>query len=621
MKTSRLLTASLLGASALTFAAPAQAQRVDRIVGFGDSYADSGNAFALIGTNPYLPIYPQNRFSSGLNYIDLLADTLDVPLDNFAIGGATTGYNNVALGLGPGFSFEVDQFLGVGAQSPVFPTTSSFDENDLVAVSIGGNDGRAYQQGGGTVGGAATAAATSVAQATYNLDRLVGAGARNISFLAGDTSRLPEVNFYPDPATAADVRAAFSASFASGIQDTLAGYAADGVMVHYLDLNLVLDNVLANPAAYGITNGIACPSFPPPAGPVLDPAYATCIINASGYMFYGDQLHLTQDGYAIIAQYVAAQLTAPLVLQAPADVGLDVARQFGRTLTTRMDTGSPRDGDTTEGLKFFIVGDGYGRHLDAGERNLDYRASGVGATAGVQFGFGTGVAGLAINYSKPKANFTSDAADVDSRSIQLGGYAGFGIAGAFVQGYAGYGWDKHDLKRAGVVEGMDADPKGHHFLIGAKGGYLMPMGIFRVGPVIALDYTKAKVDGYTESGDPALTLHVESQSYKSLRGSAGIEVRGDFEGGGVQLRPFASAMVEKDLAGDERTVRFAQTASPTIVNSFELSDASKKAYARFSAGFGAAILTGVSLDIAGSATVGKDQGEEASAHVGLRIGF
>ena len=616
----RLLTASLLAATALTFATPAAAQRVDRVVGFGDSYADSGNAFALIGANPYFPIYPQNRFSSGLNYIDLLANSLDVPLDNFAIGGATTGYNNVALGFGPGFSYEVDQFLGAGAQNPIFPTTSTFNATDLVAVSIGGNDGRAYQQGGGTVLGASAAAATSVAQASGNLDRLVAAGAPTISFLAGDTSRLPEVGYYPDPAGAAAVRAAFSSAFAGGIQNTLSGYAADGVIVHYLDLNAVLDSVLANPGAYGIS-ALACPSFPPPAGPVVDPAYATCIINASGYMFYGDQLHLTQDGYAIIARYVAAQLTAPLLLQAPGDVGLDVARQFGRTLTTRMDSGSPRDGDTADGLKFFIVGDGYARHLNAGERNLDYRASGVGATGGVEYGFGTGVAGVAINYSKPKANFTSDAADVDSRSIQVGGYAGFGLGGAFAQGYAGYGWDKHDLKRAGVVEGMKADPKGHHFLIGAKGGYLMPVGAVRVGPALALDYAKAKVDGYTESGDPALTLNVGSQSYKSLRGSAGIEVRSDFEGGGVQLRPFASAMVEKDFSGDERTLRFAQTSAPTIVNSFALSDASKKAYGRFSAGFGAAILSGVSLDVAGSATIGKDQGEETSAHVGLRIGF
>jgi phospholipase/lecithinase/hemolysin len=58
----RLLTASLLAATALTFATPAAAQRVDRVVGFGDSYADRGNAFALSGSNPDFPIYPQNRF-------------------------------------------------------------------------------------------------------------------------------------------------------------------------------------------------------------------------------------------------------------------------------------------------------------------------------------------------------------------------------------------------------------------------------------------------------------------------------------------------------------------------------------------------------------------------------
>ena len=51
------------------------------------------------------------------------------------------------------------------------------------------------------------------------------------------------------------------------MQNTLAGYAANGVVVHYLDLNRVLDQIAANPAAYGITNGLNCPTFPPPFGP------------------------------------------------------------------------------------------------------------------------------------------------------------------------------------------------------------------------------------------------------------------------------------------------------------------------------------------------------------------
>ena len=601
MARSPVFVASLLAASALGFAAPAQAQRVDQIVAFGDSYADDDNALQLGLIPPaFQPLYPTGRFSGGTNYVDTLSDLLDAPVENFAIGGARAN---------PDFLFEVNTFLA-GGGGGVFPTvTPSFEEGDLVTVSIGGNDARAYGSlPGASIAGAPAAAAPAIAAATTGLDALVAAGAPTISFLAGDTGRLPEIAGNP---AAAAIRSAFSSAFNTGMQTTLAGYAADGVIVHYLDLNLLLDNVIADPTAYGITNGLACPAFPDP----------TCLVNSSGYLFYGDLLHLTSDGFAIVGQYIAVQLEAPLVLQGASDLSLDVARQFGRTLTTRMDLGSPRDGDTLDGLKFFVVGDGYSRKLSAGPRNEAYRSSGVGVTAGAEYGFGIGVAGLAVNYSRPKLNFGNDNAENEAKTIQLGGYGGFGIGGAFAQGYAGYGWNKHDIDRAGVVEDMEADPKGHHFIAGAKAGYLMPWGSVRVGPVIALDYAKAKVDGYTEDGDPALTLNVDSLSYSSLRGSVGIELRGDFGGGGVQLRPYASAAVEKDFTGDERTIHFAQTSAPIIVNHFALEDASKSAYGRFALGFSAQILANVSLDAGGSATIGKDQGEETSAQVGFRFGF
>ena len=72
-------------------------------------------------------------------------------------------------------------------------------------------------------------------------------------------------------------------------------------------------------------------------------------------------------------------------------MGLDVAHQFGRTLTSADGhSAAPRDGDMPEGLKFFVVGDGYSRKLDAGQTNEDYRSSGVGVTAGAEYGFGIG---------------------------------------------------------------------------------------------------------------------------------------------------------------------------------------------------------------------------------------
>ena len=619
MTNRHVFVASLLAASALGFAAPAQAQRVERIVAFGDSYADDGNLFQILGIAPQPP-FATGRFSGGSNYVDTLGSLLNVPIDNFAIGGALTDNRNTntpgplpAPQL-PGFVTEWNAYLAGGGG--VFPTVSgTFDEDDLIAVSVGGNDARVYQTGSaglalppGTLAGAPAAATASAAFATTGLNALVAAGAQNISFLAGNTALLPEIA--GDPAAQA-IRNAYSTTFNTAMQSTLAGYAADGVIVHYLDGTLLLNQVAANLSDYGLV-GLACPALPS----------TSCIADPSQkFLFYYDQLHLTSAGFAIVGRYIAAQLEAPLVLQGASDLSLDVAHQFGRTLTTRMDLGSPRDGDTFNGLRVFLVGDGYSRKLSAGPRNEAYRSSGVGLTAGAEYGFGTGVAGLAVNYSRPKINFGNDNAENEARSIQLGGYAGFAIAGGFAEGYAGYGWNKHDIDRAGVVEDMEADPKGHHFIAGAKGGYLFPLGSVRFGPVVALDYAKAKVDGYTEDGDPVLNLNVASLSYSSMRGSLGVELRGDFAGGGVQLRPYASAAIEKDFTGDDRTIHFAQTSAPTIVNGFALEDGSKKAYGRIAGGFSAEILTNVSLDAGGSATIGKNQGEENSAQVGVRVGF
>ena len=608
---SRAIATALVAATALTaFAAPAAAQQIDRIVAFGDSYADDDNFLALAGIPPASTvIYPTGRFSGGTNYVDTLGEILQVPINNFAIGGARADNTNQNNPVNWGFTYEVDQFLNIGVQSTVFPTTTApFNEGDLVTISIGGNDARNYQLTGGLLAGAPAAAAVAAAAATGNLNRLVAAGAPTISFLAGDTGRLPEI--LSNPAGAA-IRSTFSATFNTSLQGTLSGYAANGVIVHYLDLNRMLDNISANPAAFGITNGLVCPIFPNP----------TCVANSSGYLFYGDALHLTSGGFDIVAKYVAAQLTAPLTLQAPSESGMNVGQQFGRTLTSRLDLSAPRDGDMPEGMHVYIVGDAYSRTIDGSRGNQPFDSDSVGITAGVDYGFGSGVVGVAANYSKPKSNFETGAADVEADSIQLGVYAGFGLGGAFVQGYAGYGWDKHDIERRGVVEGMSASPDGNHWIAGAKAGYLMSLGDVRIGPVAGLDYARVRVDGYTENGDPALTLNVGSTRSNSLRGSIGAELRGDFAGGGIQLRPYGALVLEKELSGGNRSVSFSQTSAPIIVNHFDFENVSKKAYGRGTVGATARIFTGIHLDAGISMTAGKDQGNETSGHLGLKASF
>ena len=573
-KTARL---ALAAATALTaFIAPASAQQVDRIVAFGDSYADDDNFFQLAGISPAsTTVYATGRFSGGTNYIDTLGQILQVPIDNFAIGGARAGIGNQNNPLTWGFTYEVDQFLGVGTQSAVFPTTNIFAPNDLLTVSIGGNDARAYQLGGGTLAGAPAAALVAAGQATGYLNRLVAAGAPTISFLAGDTGRLPEIAASP---TGAAIRTSFSTTFNNNLQGTLAGYANNGVIVHYLDLGQVLNNISAQPTAYGITSGLVCPAFPNP----------TCVTNSSGYLFYGDALHLTSDGFAIVARYVAAQLDAPLTLQAPSEAAMNVGQQFGRTLTSRLDVSAPRDGDMPEGMHAYIVGDAYSRSVDSTLANQPFSIDSVGATAGVDYGFGSGVIGIAANYSRPRVKFGTDAADLKAHSMQIGAYAGFGVAGGFAQGYL---------------------------------GYLMNMGAVRVGPVAGLDYVRAKVDSYTETGDPALTLNVSSTKVNSLRGNLGAELRGDFGGDGIQFRPYIALVAEKEMNSSGRSVAFSQTDAPLIVNQFGFESVSRKIYGRGTIGASARIFGGTSIDAGISMTGGKKQGNETSGHLGLRVGF
>ena len=641
----RRVVRCLLSASAVGLAvapAPAAAQQIDRIVAFGDSYADTGIAIDTMLGDPLAPadlkallstLYPTGRFSGGTNYVDTLSDILNVPVENYAVGGALAGTFPVPFGTGAsnntncgpgvvagspaicpkGFAYEANQFLGIGAQDPLFPTGSgpTFDESDLVVISVGGNDARYYQQNYSASFPADPFIAGSIAGANAVLDDLVDAGAPTISFLAGDTGRLPEVS--DDPAAAA-IRSAYSGAFNTAMQSTLAGYAADGVIVHYLDLNTIADQIIANPAAYGLTSAGACPGA----------ELVRCITDSTflnQFLFNVDELHLTSAGFAIVARYVAAQVDAPLTLQAPADAGLDTARQFGRTLTSRSDL---YRGDQYAGLRLFAIGDTYSRDVSEDSRTFGFDIDGVGGTIGAEYGFAGGSVGAAVNYTRPKVNFHGDAAQIRGKTWQLGAYGSFGSGGLFGQGYVGYGKDNNDIDRVGVVEALEASPDGSHVVGGLKAGYLLSIGdlfggLFKgvqAGPIAAIDYAKAKVDGYTETGDPVLTLNVSKQSLKSTAGQIGLEARADVEG----VRPYTAVVAEHDFSGNGRVIRFSQTTSPTIVNLWDV-EGDDETYGRIISGASANLWTGATIDWSMSSTFGRDNGREFGMQLGFRAAF
>ena len=601
---------------ALASATPVTAQRVGRIVAFGDSYADTGNLFRLLGVAPPA-VYANGRFSNGTNFVDTMSQILGVRDDNFAIGGAFTNNGNINGPGIPGFVTEYQSFLAGGGPASFPRVSGTFGPNDLLVLSIGGNDARAYEKSLGNtptaaqitslLAGVPAQATQKVAETKVGLDALVAAGARNITFLAGDTGRLPEVVGQP----IAQVGTAYSTAFNTGMQPVLAGYAGKGVIVNYLDLNKIGDQVAANLGAFGLQSAGACPTACVTTNPEL----------LDKYLFYVDNLHLTSAGFAIVGKYAVRQLEAPLQFQAQTDAGLQAAASFAKLMSGRLDLSGVRAGAEGGGIHFFVSGSTEHQRQRATQTSLDYTLDTSAVSGGAEYDMGAAVIGGAVSYSRPRADMNTGTGGIRADAWHVGAYAGFASGGAFLQGYAGYGWVDYKIRRTAVIDDIHASVNGHNMLAGAKAGYLMDTGGLKVGPVAAVNYARANVGGFTETGDPVLTLNVQKQRVKALTGSAGLELRGNAEVGGLAVRPYADVLVEKDFEGDGRIVRYSETAAPTIVNSFALGNRTKRAYGRVTAGADLALGGAVSLQVQGSGSFERRGGNDLGGSAALKIGF
>lgn len=245
------------------------------VVVYGDSLSDNGNLYSLIGYPP-APYY-NGRFSNGPVAAEQLAAALGAPLYDFAVGGATSGVGNYvdggtqttpgAYGL-PGMQGE----LAASAPLLASPLTSS----SLFLVWGGANDF--------LTDGSPTAAAANVAALVATLQ---SDGAQHI-LVPG----LPNLGLTPDYSGVA-VATAYSVTFNTALQADLHGGAT------YFDTANLLDQIEANPLAYGLTN-------------TTDPCFngATVCANPNQYLFW-DGFHPTSAADTIVANEFRNAATTP----------------------------------------------------------------------------------------------------------------------------------------------------------------------------------------------------------------------------------------------------------------------------------------------------------------------
>jgi phospholipase/lecithinase/hemolysin/uncharacterized protein YhjY with autotransporter beta-barrel domain len=623
-----LVCASILAASAaLLPIGEARAQTTFGVIqAFGDSYADTGNLFKILG-QPNPVKYPTGRFSGGTNFVDTTSSLLGIGQNNFAIGGATTGPTNV-VGPGiPGFTQEWQGFVAAG---------KTIAPSDLVEISIGGNDARAYYQGGGTLAGVNAAATVSTNQALAGINALVAAGARNIVFTTGDVGQLPEA-FSPALAPKAPIGTAFSQNYNAQMQTALAAIARSGVRVELVDVSLIGAQIKADPARYGVANTGACP--------------AACIGNTAlqnQFLFYFDGVHLTSLGFAIVGEYIVNRLNAPLTIGPQGDVGLSSAMGFASTLFGRLDTFRETSGfaatmnSYAADLKapytkappprpvaynpwsFYMLANGAVSDRQATVASRGFNLDSVGGTIGTEYRINANsFVGGAFDYSNPKARLFNNTGSTEANAYQVGAYGEWANANLFLQGLATVGWQNYRNVRPGVVDLITSNPDGTSVVAAGKVGYLFGTpDRFQVGPIGSLLYARAKVNSFTEAGDPVLTLNVGEQTAETLIGSVGAQFRFPFWVQGKLISPYVNLTADDDFIGNGRIIQFGATSAPLIINNWAVANTnSRNVYGRVAAGVVAPVWNNVALTANLSQTFARQGGNDFYGNGGLKISF
>lgn len=596
----------------LTTPALAQSQ-YQRLISFGDSYADAGyNLTALSQGN--VASYPSHghapdevaRANSYTSFPYWIQAQLGIPNDqmtNYAIGGATT---QPISALGTQFSLPYELAAWNGQR---------FASDDLISLSIGGNDALAPSglvhvlSNIGPTGesfdhAAAAATAQAVASnAATTVRSFVAAGARNL-VIAGfsDISLLPAAAATPHP----DSLAVYGQTYYQELQEGLRPLAQSGTRIFLLDESRIIAHIRDNLAAFGFGSYAY-------AGPAALPS----VVQPEG-------VHLTTHGFEVLARYMTSAVLAPYDFALLSQSSLGEAEVFSNSLIDRLDAGrnlgegqSAQDGRIT----LYALGTHASRDQDddSSTRGFDYR--GGSGTVGADLHLSANLlAGLALSYTKGRGE-PEDGGHLDSESTQVATYLSYNDTHWFGDALLGYGHHNLDLDRQGVLDPVGGSTNANTFSAALRGGYLFDFGSFSAGPLLGLEYQHSKVDGYRESGDPLLAFDVDGQTQKSLTSTAGVQVRKPFSVGNQPFSSYLNLAWKHEFEDDNHDVTSTLQQSPLLPIHTAVRDVDSRNYGVIGGGIAVNLSNNLSAQLSASSDFGNDGGNQYQISTALSYNF
>lgn len=389
------------------------------------------------------------------------------------------------------------------------------------------------------------------------ISQLGKAGARYVMVF-----NLPNIGLTPSGLAQGPQAAAQLAGMSLIYNNTLnAGLAATGVQVIPVDIFALLNELVADPGRYGLSNvttpactGSAFGCFP--AG--TPGATSTYQPGTQNTYLFADGVHPTTATHAMLAQYAESIILAPgemsLLGEAPLQVNEALTRSVLDQATTSL-AGAPGNG-----LRVW-ANYGYARQrLDAQvnspKSSNDLNALSVGAD--IHPG-GSMTAGLAFTAAQQRDDFAGDAGGFKLQDLLATGYvmwgwdqAYFGAIASF--GHLGYSDVHRNIPIGPTVRHEDGDTSGSHAAFTLTGGWWLDLGNWRTGPYASASWQHIQVDGFNENGNDATTMSFGEQNRHSAIGTLGWQLTANLQAGGAQLHPYARVAWNHDSDADPRDV-------------------------------------------------------------------
>jgi outer membrane lipase/esterase len=617
MSMTRFSKTLLAGAVALACAAPASAQW-NGFVFFGDSLTDAGT---------FAPSLPPGTGRFTTNPDPVWAQVLGARY-GFTITPATSGGTDYAQG-----GARVAQLPGYPANAPfvstAIPVTTQvqqavargIDPNALYAVWAGANDVSTQltlaASGQITAAQAQAAVVTAATQLVQQVGVLQAAGVKTVA-----VGNLPDMGRTPSGQSLGAAGAAQLSALANLYNATLAGgLNALGGNVLRIDNWSYLNDMIANPASYGITNVTAAACGTTPALVCTRASLVTP--NANTTYAFADGNHPTGAAHVILAQTVASLLEAPSQAATLTQGPLAVEQATWRTVDARMWSAMDTPYDPKRGMNFWAAYDYSNPDIDTGFATGDADLNTLSVGGDMRIGQNW-LVGAAANFSGYKASYSGGSHKLNETSGTI--YAGWGDGPWYAGASALIGaLDYKDVDRSFAIgtgqREESGSTSGTHWAFRLHGGYWLRYGSLNHGPFAKLVWQRADVDAYAESVGTVTALRYGPQQRDSLLGSLGWQVQGAWGA----VRPFARVTWEYDFKDDAPEVSATpltgggtyQIALPTPDNSWALFNVG----ASMDFGAGSATFGKVTGYLMGTATAGKSDGDAWALTLGMRVPF